>query len=388
MLGNTISLLFIVLTIQGIFGEQCLTDQWPPKPERAVPTYVVSLDDPPMERWNQVATAFKTEIIDILAFFKAFIVEINPNLKFLLNLIDDKLPAVADTLPAPYGDEMKGISQATGLPLGEIVLYNIFYEASALCTSMVAQNQYGNVFHVRNLDFGVFFGWDMLNNSWILTEKLRTLIIQINFTRNGEVLFKTTNFAGFIGVLTGLKPNVFSASVNSRVSLQGGYEGLIEWIFNINRNQSFITFVIRDLLTKAESFDSVVSNLTETELIAPCYYIVGGPKAGQGVVITRDRTKTVNITRLGKDNLWFVIETNYDNWKKQPIFDDRLTPCIKCMKIKGQDDVTFESLFNVLSSRPMLNTLTVYSTLMELSTGRYETYWQHCRDEDAPCLPW
>ncbi|CAF4101124.1 unnamed protein product, partial [Rotaria sordida] len=166
MLGNTISLLFIVLTIQGIFGEQCLTDQWPPKPERAVPTYVVSLDDPPMERWNQVATAFKTE------------------------------PAVADTLPAPYGDEMKGISQATGLPLGEIVLYNIFYEASALCTSMVAQNQYGNVFHVRNLDFGVFFGWDMLNNSWILTEKLRTLIIQINFTRNGEVLFKTTNFAG------------------------------------------------------------------------------------------------------------------------------------------------------------------------------------------------
>ncbi len=25
---------------------------------------------------------------------------------------------MADTLPAPYGDEMKGISQASGLPLG------------------------------------------------------------------------------------------------------------------------------------------------------------------------------------------------------------------------------------------------------------------------------
>jgi hypothetical protein len=25
---------------------------------------------------------------------------------------------MADTLPAPYGDEMKGISKATGLPLG------------------------------------------------------------------------------------------------------------------------------------------------------------------------------------------------------------------------------------------------------------------------------
>jgi hypothetical protein len=27
---------------------------------------------------------------------------------------------MADTLPAPYGDEMKGISQATGVPLGKI----------------------------------------------------------------------------------------------------------------------------------------------------------------------------------------------------------------------------------------------------------------------------
>jgi hypothetical protein len=26
---------------------------------------------------------------------------------------------MADTLPAPYGDEMKGISQATGVPLGK-----------------------------------------------------------------------------------------------------------------------------------------------------------------------------------------------------------------------------------------------------------------------------
>ncbi len=27
-------------------------------------------------------------------------------------------PLVADTLPKPYGDELKGISQASGIPLG------------------------------------------------------------------------------------------------------------------------------------------------------------------------------------------------------------------------------------------------------------------------------
>ena len=84
---------------------------------------------------------------------------------------------MADTLPAPYGDEMKGISQATGTPLGkfesvpscgkeslsdsslgEIVLYNIFYEIFTLCTSIVAQDQNGNILHGRNLDFGLLLG--------------------------------------------------------------------------------------------------------------------------------------------------------------------------------------------------------------------------------------
>ncbi len=73
------------------------------------------------------------------------------------------------------------------------------------------------------------------------------------------------------------------------------------------------------------------------------------------MIITRARNGSEDITTLGKDNLWFIIETNYDNWKPQPKSDDRLTPCIKCMKTKGQNVVTFESLFNVLSSRPMLN---------------------------------
>jgi len=53
---------------------------------------------------------------------------------------------------------MKGISQASGLKLGEVVLYNIFYEVSSFCTSIVAQDQNGNIFHGRNLDFGGFMG--------------------------------------------------------------------------------------------------------------------------------------------------------------------------------------------------------------------------------------
>ncbi len=99
--------------------------------------------------------------------------------------------SLADTLPAPFGDEIKGIAQATGLPLGEsnvsvigsqlrdaeffaacvqkadllfpvageVVLYNIFYEVFTVCTSVVAQDTNGKLYHARNLDFGLFMGW-------------------------------------------------------------------------------------------------------------------------------------------------------------------------------------------------------------------------------------
>ena len=48
------------LSIQ--IGKQCLNDQWPPKPDRILPTYVINLDAPPVERWQNVTALYKTEV--------------------------------------------------------------------------------------------------------------------------------------------------------------------------------------------------------------------------------------------------------------------------------------------------------------------------------------
>lgn len=71
---------------------------------------------------------------------------------------------VADNLPKPYGEEIKGIANATNIELGELVLYNIFYEIFTLCTSIVGEDSNGNIYHARNLDFGLFLGWDIKND--------------------------------------------------------------------------------------------------------------------------------------------------------------------------------------------------------------------------------
>ena len=76
----------------------------------------------------------------------------------LFKFVDKYLPYLAKTLPEPYYSEMKGIADATGIPLGEITLYNIFYEVFTVCTSVVAEGSDGHLYHARNLDFGLFLG--------------------------------------------------------------------------------------------------------------------------------------------------------------------------------------------------------------------------------------
>ena len=50
------------------------------------------------------------------------------------------------------------MSDASGLGIEEITVYNIFYELFTFCTSIVVQDAEGELYHARNLDFGLFMG--------------------------------------------------------------------------------------------------------------------------------------------------------------------------------------------------------------------------------------
>ena len=90
--------------------------------------------------------------------FKSYIEVLFPGRLF--RLVDRYLPRVARSLPEPYYSELRGISSVTDIPLGEITLYNIFYELFSACTSLIAQEAAdGHVYHARNLDFGLFLGY-------------------------------------------------------------------------------------------------------------------------------------------------------------------------------------------------------------------------------------
>ncbi|PNI34755.1 ASAH1 isoform 3 [Pan troglodytes] len=320
-----------------------------------VPWYTINLDLPPYKRWHE------------------------------LMLDKAPMPGLLGNFPGPFEEEMKGIAAVTDIPLGEIISFNIFYELFTICTSIVAEDKKGHLIHGRNMDFGVFLGWNINNDTWVITEQLKPLTVNLDFQRNNKTVFKASSFAGYVGMLTGFKPGLFSLSLNERFSINGGYLGILEWILG-KKDAMWIGFLTRTVLENSTSYEEAKNLLTKTKILAPAYFILGGNQSGEGCVITRDRKESLDVYELdAKQGRWYVVQTNYDRWKHPFFLDDRRTPAKMCLNRTSQENISFETMYDVLSTKPVLNKLTVYTTLIDVTKGQFETYLRDCPD---PCIGW
>ncbi len=84
-------------------------------------------------------------------------------------------PVLWTTLPEPFKSELLGVSDITGIPLGRVVLYNVFYEIFTVCTSVITQDAKGTLYHARNLDFGLFLGYVSLTSFYCSTLSCRDI---------------------------------------------------------------------------------------------------------------------------------------------------------------------------------------------------------------------
>lgn len=219
----------------------------------------MNLDLPPSERWVQIATANKEHIADLIGVLINLITPWFPN---AIDFVDDVFGDLAPKLAQPYRDEIFSIANATGIPLGQITMYNIFYEIFTVCTSVIAQDKDGHVFHARNLDFGLFMGWDPVLHDWQISQKLRKMIINVNWLKDGKLLYKSNNFAGYIGIYNGLKPNAFSLTADDRFQLVGGYYGILKWVFGLEADGKWMSWLARETLeTKTSELNCFLDDL-------------------------------------------------------------------------------------------------------------------------------
>ncbi|KAM8757476.1 N-acylethanolamine-hydrolyzing acid amidase-like [Acanthopagrus schlegelii] len=312
----------------------------------APPTVNISLDEDPEVRWAPLTKVFDVEYLN-----KAAAEVIDSTVpKWVHQAITPIVTALEKYVPEPYAGEIRGMASNLGGSLSDVIILNFAYEVSAFCTSIVAQDKNGHVYHGRNLDYP----HDVLKN----------LTVNVVFLKNGEVAYQGTTFAGYVGLWTGQSPNKFTVSGDQR-----GSEHLWNWWKNVVSaflfRRSPVSWLVRETLEEAEDFQDAVMRLSKIPIITGVYYIVAGVRGGEGVVITRDRTGPADIWPLEPvSGGWYRVETNYDHWLPTPARDQRKEAAEKALNATGQDHISMETLYQVLSLYPVCNEITVYTTTM------------------------
>ncbi|XP_037685931.1 N-acylethanolamine-hydrolyzing acid amidase [Choloepus didactylus] len=324
----------------------------PASPPRvpAPPRFNVSLDTAPELRWLPVLQHYDPDFLR--AAMAQVIGERVP--KWVQALVGE----LEHFLPQPYTFEIRGMCEALNLSTGDCLLINLAYEATAFCTSIVAQDSKGHIYHGRNLDYP--FG-----------NILRKLTMDVQFLKDGQIAFTGTTFIGYVGLWTGQNPHKFTVSGNER-DKGWWWENAIAALF---QRHSPVSWLLRTTLSESENFEAAVFKLAKTPIIADVYYIIGGTSPQEGVVITRNRGGPADIWPLDPLNgAWFRVETNYDHWRPAPKTDDRRTTAIKALNSTGQANLSLETLFKVLSVVPVYNNLTIYTTVMSAANpDKYTT---------------
>ncbi|KAF7654335.1 hypothetical protein LDENG_00071310 [Lucifuga dentata] len=319
----------------------------PDESEVCPPAVNISLDEAPELRWVPLLRVFD------IHFLKEAAAEVIDSTvpKWVHEAVAPVVMALEKYIPQPYAGEIRGMASHFGGSLSDIIILNFAYEISAFCTSVVAQDKNGHIYHGRNLDYP--------------HPVLRNLTIDVSFLRNGEVAYRGTSFAGYVGLWTGQSPNKFTVSGNER--WWNWWKNVVS-AFLLRRSP--VSWLVRETLQEAENFEDAVMRLSKTPIITGVYYIVGGVQVGEGAVITRDRTGPADIWPLDPVNgRWFRVETNFDHWLPPPVRDHRREAANKALNATGQENINLETLFQVLSLYPVCNRITVYTTTMSAAAA-------------------
>lgn len=240
--------------------------------------HTVNLDLPPSMRWE-----FLTDYTD----------EINELLQYYINdfeganLIFDSIGHYKKhIISQEYLEEINFIASISRFSPDEVLIANLYYDILKFylgCTAFATEIN-GTVLHSRNLD------WHTENNLLSRHSKI------FDFQRNGKTVFKTVGWLGFIGALSGMKPEKFSLTLNAVLSNDSPEIALP------------VSFLLRDILDASGSFDEAKTALENTIIASDCLILLSGTASHEMVVI--ERTPKRFSTRIS-DNGYIIVTNDY-----------------------------------------------------------------------------
>ncbi len=142
-------------------------------------------------------------------------------------------------LPKGYEEEMKGMSDATGIPLEDIQAVHILPEMYH-CSGAAVMNgatKDGKLYHYRSLDYSLDIGKDKQ------VQENATLLV---FEPDGENAYVVVGWAGVLGCVTGMNAKGISVGEMGSSSKDESFEGIP------------MIFLLREVMAHATSLDEAV----------------------------------------------------------------------------------------------------------------------------------
>jgi len=286
--------------------------------------FVIDLSTPPSERWYGIIDRYSQEELRQYAkIINENIIETSPILKStlirkLINSIGWGVSSNGNTKQWFYDlhSEVKGLSQAlkqkmkgesvAGFREEDLFLLNMGYDFSAYCTTgayLDHSEQPAKPILFRNLD------WDI--------DIFREFTFEVVFLKEGKELFRSINFIGQIGILTGMKSDAFALALNYRKSNDKDYffkNGFLENIQSALLSGGWSnSLLLRYTLENDNDYNSAKRRISETHLMAPSYFTIVGVQEDQAAIIERTHTSYHQRDFYNRyENPNFIIQTNHD----------------------------------------------------------------------------
>lgn len=199
------------------------------------------------------------------------------------------------------------------------------------------------------------------NMDWPL-DGLDDCTISVDFEGAPAGEFTAITFPGFSGVLTGIAPERFSASINMMIEDYG---------FDIRDTP--VAFLLREVFEECVDYDAAVDFLMQSDVFAPAFIHLVGTKPDEQCVIGMMTRKYENILYKVKKRDPGLIITNHipDSDFDDDEYEVDSVERYRIAKRSLRGIKTLEKAFDVMQKDPLLNEETKYSVAMCANTGEY-----------------
>lgn len=275
-----------------------------------IPTYRIDLSRPPARRYTELVCDFRDKIPHLTELFQEVVTGFG-------------LPPKATTRFARFflrrlhsneqTEEIRGISEASGVDMYLLVCLNTLLDLFMGCTSGGARVKMGRgggsrqtrMLHFRTLD------WDM--------DPLREVVVRLDFVNEprGPVIARSITYVGFVGALTAVRPGL-SLSLNFRPYHNDNHSRVSNLRFQYHRllvllgRRPSISSTLRSILLPSKSsngqrFDSL-STIEQRlpSLNSTAAYLIFSD-GDETLVMEKDR-----VTAHTSTSSSFIVITNHD----------------------------------------------------------------------------